>query len=313
MTQSLVLQGRQELVASTPYEMVVAAYLDAAVDSANTRRAYSRHLRDAFTFLGRATLADITGADLAALRAQVVANGLSPLSQSLALAAMRSFLAWAGSMGAHRLPSEVVHTALRIPSCFVQRPYAALSEPEIHDLLAAAPTTRDRALLAVLLGAGLRVAEAVALDVENILEDGDGDTILDVRQGKGRKDRQVPVGVEVAAIIRAYLVSTGRVLGTTGPLFRAHDRGATRRQHNRLSSRAVGALVDRCAVAADINAKHVSPHTLRHSYALRCLRHGGNVVAVSKLLGHASIATTQRYVDHLALNDLRAAVPPLPI
>jgi integrase/recombinase XerC len=205
-------------MASTPYEMVVAAYLDAAVDSANTRRAYSRHLRDAFTFLGRATLADITGADLAALRARVVANGLSPLSQSLALAAMRSFLAWAGSMGAHRLPSEVVHTALRIPSCFVQRPYSALSEPEIHDLLAAAPTTRDRALLAVLLGAGLRVAESVALDVEDVIEDGDGGTMLGVRQGKGRKDRQVPVGVEVAAVLRSYLAATGRVLGDVGPL-----------------------------------------------------------------------------------------------
>jgi integrase/recombinase XerD len=62
-----------------------------------------------------------------------------------------------------------------------------------------------------------------------------------------------------------------------------------------------------------INAKRVSPHTLRHSYALRCLRHGGNVVAVSKLLGHRSISTTQRYVDHLALRELRAAVPPLPL
>ncbi len=65
--------------------------------------------------------------------------------------------------------------------------------------------------------------------------------------------------------------------------------------------------------AAGIAAKQISPHSLRHTYALRALRHGGNVVAVSKLLGHASIATTQRYLDHLQLSELRRAVPYLPL
>jgi Phage integrase family len=60
------------------------------------------------------------------------------------------------------------------------------------------------------------------------------------------------------------------------------------------------------------DAKAVSPHALRHTYALRCLRHGGDVVAVSKLLGHSSITPTQRYVDHLAVGELRATVPHLP-
>jgi integrase/recombinase XerC len=64
---------------------------------------------------------------------------------------------------------------------------------------------------------------------------------------------------------------------------------------------------------AGIAAKQISPHSLRHTYALRAPRHGGNVVAVSKLLGHASIATTQRYLDHLQLSELRRAVPHLPV
>jgi site-specific recombinase XerD len=59
--------------------------------------------------------------------------------------------------------------------------------------------------------------------------------------------------------------------------------------------------------------KKTSPHALRHTYAIRCLRAGASVVAVSKLLGHAGIATTQRYVDHLATEELRASVPALPI
>jgi integrase/recombinase XerD len=56
----------------------------------------------------------------------------------------------------------------------------------------------------------------------------------------------------------------------------------------------------------------VSPRSLRHCFAIRALRAGANVVAVSRLLGHATVATTQRYLDHLALGELRAAVPMLP-
>ena len=70
----------------------------------------------------------------------------------------------------------------------------------------------------------------------------------------------------------------------------------------------MGALVTRLASRAGIDAKAVSLHALRHTYALRALRHGGDVVAVSKLLGHSSIVTTQRYVDHLAVAELRAVV-----
>jgi site-specific recombinase XerD len=81
-------------------------------------------------------------------------------------------------------------------------------------------------------------------------------------------------------------------------------------------------LVERLVAAAGIDAKRLSPHALRHTYAMRYLRpgsgaspstrRGGDVVALSKLLGHASIATTQRYVDHLAIAELRAGLPTLP-
>src|SRR5438445_13574809 len=80
------------LTPETPWQAVVAAYLDAAVDSANTRRAYARHLRDAFAALSVATVDGLTGADLAAYRARVTGADLSPASQGQALAALRSFL-----------------------------------------------------------------------------------------------------------------------------------------------------------------------------------------------------------------------------
>lgn len=302
------------LAGGTPWPAVVDAYLAAAIDSDHTRRAYRRHLTNAFTAIGAATVADISGAQLAGYRASVTSSALAPASQGQALAALRAFLRWSGSMGAHTLPADVIATALRTPKAAVQRPYQVLTEPEIAATLAAAVTSRDRALLAVLLGSGLRVAEAVALDVPDLIEDADGGMTLYVRQGKGRKDRQVPVRADVAGLLRTYLTATDRRLGDTGALFRAHDRGVASRssERARLTERAVAYLVKRTTERAGVTAKSLSPHSLRHTFGIRSLRAGGNVVAVSKLLGHASITTTQKYVDHLAVSELRSAIPPLP-
>jgi integrase len=138
---------------------------------------------------------------------------------------------------------------------------------------------------------------------------------LYVRQGKGRKDRVVPIQPEVDQLLRAYLASTGRRLGQMGPLFCAHDRGFVHRgvQRGRLGAGAVWAVVQVCAVAASINAKKVSRHALRHTMALRTLRNSRDVMAVKELLGHAALSTTQRYLAHLQLAELRRAVPALPV
>src|SRR3954469_8044917 len=211
------------LTYTTPWPVVVDAYLAAAVDSAHTRRAYRRHLEHAFGCLGVGSVAELTGAHLAAYRAQLTtASTLASASTSQALAALRSFLGWAGSMGAHRLPAEAIKVALRTPSSQVQRPYQVLADAEIAAVLTVATTPRDRALLGVMLGAGLRAAEVVGLDVQDVHDGVDG-TLLHVRQGKGRKDRLVPVQPDVAQLVRSYLVATGRHLLSPGPLFRAHD------------------------------------------------------------------------------------------
>jgi site-specific recombinase XerD len=301
------------LTTTTPWGTVVDAYLDAAIDSNHTRRAYERHLRDAFAILGVVTISELNGTDLARYRAAVVSSGLAPGSQAQALAALRSFLAWSRTLGAHRLSSDVISTALKTPKAVVRRPYRTLGESDIAIVLATASMARDRALLAVLLGAGLRAAEAIGLDVTDLHDDTDGGLVIAVRCGKGRKDRQVPVQPDVSRLLLAYLAETGRRLGDPGPLFRGHDRGAARRERARLSTRAVGYLVRRAIERAGLTAKAISPHALRHTFAIRSLRSGGNVIAVQKLLGHASVATTQRYLDHLALGELRAVVPPLPL
>ena len=302
----------RRLDSEMPWEKVLQVYTDAAIDSQGTRRAYRRHVVDAMTALGVTSLIDITGADLAAYRAAVLASDRAPSTQAQALAALRGFLNWARSMGASPLLAEPVAVALRGPRALLVQPLCILSDSELNALYAAAKTPRDRAILAVLTGSGLRVAELVALDVTDVLEDANGGSRLFVRMGKGRRSREVPIQPEVTAVIRTYLAATGRRLGRPGPLFRAHDRAASKLHRDRLTARAVGQLVARLAATAGVVGKAVSPHCFRHSYAVRALRHGGNVVSVSKLLGHASITTTQRYVDHVATAELLATVPPLP-
>jgi integrase/recombinase XerC len=296
----------------TGWREVVDVYL-ATLDSEGTRRAYQRHIVAAFTVLEVLTVADLTGRDLAEYRVAVANTGAAPATQAQALAAMRSFLKWAKTIEAHALPGEVVAQMLKTPRSTVLKPYNVLSEPELGAMLRVAVNPRDRAIVAVMLGGGLRVSEVVGLDVSDIQEDADGEAVLYVRMGKGRKDRAVPIRAEVTVYLRRYLAATARRLGGTGPLFTAEDRGAAHRGPRRLSSRAVGDLVEKYRKAAGIeDGKQISPHALRHTYALRALRAGANVVAVSKLLGHASISTTQRYVDHLAVSELRAAVAALP-
>src|SRR5262249_44422209 len=136
--------------------------------------------------------------------------------------------------------------------------------------------------------------------------------VVTVRRGKGRRDRQVPVQPEVSQLLLAYLADTGRRLGGPGPLFRAHDDRARVRDRARLSTRAIGYLVRKAMERAGLAAKAISPHSLRHTYAIRALRVGDNVIAVQKLLGHASVATTQRYLDHLASVNSAAPCPGCP-
>ena len=108
------------LTPTTPWETVIEAYLDAAIDSVHTRRAYGRHLRDAFAVLRVTTVSELTGADLARYRASVISSDLAPGPQAQALAALNSFLSWSRTLGAHRLSGDVITTALKTPKAVVR-------------------------------------------------------------------------------------------------------------------------------------------------------------------------------------------------
>ena len=114
---------------------------------------------------------------------------------------------------------------------------------------------------------------------------------------------------DVSQSLRAHLDDAGRTLSSDGALFRTRSRS---RHGHCMKEGAIRAVVEKYTGRVGIAAKKISPHSLRHTYALRQLKGGASETAISKLLGHASIATTQRYVDHLAVSDLRSDLVPLP-
>jgi len=183
----------------------------------------------------------------------------------------------------------------------------ALTIAQVEALLAAAGpepaaatpgdlvSLRDRALLELLYATGARVSEAVGLDVDDVT---DGD-ILRVR-GKGSKERIVPIGSYARAAVDAYLTRARPELarrGKASPRLFLGARGAP------LSRQSAWLVIQTAAERAHLEA-HVSPHTLRHSFATHLLQGGADVRVVQELLGHASVATTQIYT-HVSVDALR--------
>ena len=148
---------------------------------------------------------------------------------------------------------------------------------------------RDRALLEFLYGTGARISEVVGLARDDVDLTARTVTIL---RGKGGKTRLVPLGGYAAAAVEAYLVRARPGLaeaGTGTPAVFLNARGG------RLSRQSAWTILRRAADAAGLNATHMSPHVLRHSYATHLLDGGADVRVVQELLGHASVTTTQIY------------------
>ncbi len=165
---------------------------------------------------------------------------------------------------------------------------------------------RDAALLELVYSTGARISEAVSLDIDDLDLDGDAPAVR--LFGKGRKERVVPVGSFAARAVGAYLVCSRPELAARGrgtPAVFLNARGA------RMSRQSAWAVLRGAAERAGLGA-HVSPHTLRHSFATHLLAGGADVRVVQELLGHASVTTTQLYtlVTPDALREVYAATHP---
>jgi integrase/recombinase XerD len=207
--------------------------------------------------------------------------------------------------GLHRfLAREGIETddpsaRLRPPKA-AQRLPKALTIDQVAALVQAPPAddpigVRDRALLELLYATGARVSEAVGLDVDDLAY---GEALR--LRGKGGKERIVPIGSYARDAVDAYLTRVRPALAARGratPRLFLGARGAP------LSRQSAWLVLQAAAERAGLSA-HVSPHTLRHSFATHLLQGGADVRVVQELLGHASVATTQIYT-HVTVDALR--------
>ena len=272
--------------------------------SDNTVQAYRRDLLRYQEYLGSrgiGSLAEVTRVDVEEFRRHLDHIGLAPASVTRCVVAVRNLHRFA--VGAGQLQADV--TAGMSPGTRSRRLPKALSMDQVESLLAAPDTStveglRDAALLELLYGTGARVSEVCALDVDDIrpvLDDPD----LGLRLiGKGDKERIVPLGSYAAKAVDAWLIR-GRPawaeIGNGEHALLLNTRG------RRLSRQSAWAVIRRAGEAAGLDVEHLSPHSLRHSYATHLLDGGADVRVVQELLGHSSVTTTQIYTlvtaDHL--------------
>lgn len=165
----------------------------------------------------------------------------------------------------------------------------ALTVPEVERLLEAPSGStpaalRDRAMLELLYGGGLRISELVGLDVDDVDVDERNARV----RGKGGRERLVPLGRTACRAVEQWAVGARPALEPSGPALLINQRGG------RLTRQGAWKILTRHAEAVGLGGR-VSPHTLRHSFATHLLEGGADVRVVQELLGHASVRTTQIY------------------
>jgi integrase/recombinase XerD len=222
---------------------------------------------------------------------------LAASSAGRAVVAVRGLHAFAAAEGlADSDPARFVR-----PPAPPKRLPKAISIPDVERLIAAAAVgpaaLRDQALLELLYGTGARISEAVGLDVDDLLLSGDSRSARvppTVRlQGKGGKQRLVPVGSYARASIEAYLIRARPALAAASGRAGASPALFLNARGGRLTRQGAWGALRNAASRAGLD--EVSPHVLRHSFATHLLDGGADVRVVQELLGHASVTTTQVY------------------
>jgi integrase/recombinase XerD len=263
----------------------------------NTTIAYERDLLRFSTFLAELNLsADQLTSSLmdefvASLRGRGGSTPLAESSISRAVVAIRNFYSFASREENFLNPIKEFN-----PPKIPKRLPKALSLEEVESLIANAyreadlMSIRDVALVELLYATGGRVSEIISIKITDISKLGESDTLAIRLQGKGGKERIVPVGRFAQQSLDQYLVRLRPSLlkeGRNEYLF-LNARGT------RLSRQSAWSIVDAAAKRAGL-VEHVTPHSLRHSFATHLLDGGADIRVVQELLGHSSVTTTQIY------------------
>ncbi|WP_300898651.1 site-specific tyrosine recombinase [uncultured Duncaniella sp.] len=272
--------------------------------SENTRDGYTRDVRRFLSWLasdssGVGSLRDVTTEVLRLYLGDLNDVGIALRSRARIVASLRSFFGWLFMEDYIATnPGELLESprlGLHLPE--------VLTVEEIDSMIASIDYSkeecqRDRAMMEVLYGCGLRVSELVTLEISRLFPQ---EGFLIVR-GKGDKERMVPMSDTSIEEIDAWMTDRARLKvkpGDENILF-------LNRRGGRLTRQRAFQIVKGLAEAAGIR-KNISPHTLRHSFATHLLEGGANLRAIQQMLGHESIATTQIYI-HLDASALRSDI-----
>ena len=260
--------------------------------SQNTISGYGSDLRFFAAYLRRrkvGSAAAISRDDIVAFLANEREKGMKGSTRARRTAAIRMWLRY---LKERRLiphnPAELMDPpkkAKALPKILSeQEVFALIDEVKGDD----PRSLRDRALLETLYGCGLRVSEACALKMEDIVADGELLRIL----GKGSKERLVPIGGAAGRALTSYF-GAGRMALTHGDLGETHV--FVTRLGKPFTRQGVYKIIKERALAVGIAPERISPHVLRHCVASHMLEHGADIRAIQELLGHADIGTTQVY------------------
>lgn len=261
--------------------------------SRHTLRAYIHDVSEFIAFLARhngdaVSINNISGAAVSDFRAWMskqAVGGKGNASRARSLSGVKNFLTWMDKQGiAHNAALGSVRSP-KIPRK-LPRP---LEEIQTFRLLEQLPTDdwvglRDKALFTLLYGCGLRIDEALSLNIGDLPRDG----FLRVR-GKGNKERMVPVLNQVMQSTEEYLEARPFRKEADAPVFIGARGGRLNQGVAQKAMRDLRGLLNLPETA--------TPHALRHSFATHLLQNGANLREIQDLLGHASLSTTQRYTD----------------
>ncbi len=305
--------------ARNPCAGLVAEYLSVLENergaSAHTLRAYRRELEAFTAWIGQRGGAgeNAPGADsdrgvgriehteIRAYLGSLYDRGLSRASAARALAAIRSWFRWLARTGRIEKNAASLVATPRLPKHLPRVPSIEQLNRVMDSVRgdAASWPARDRAILELLYGCGIRNAELTGLNLDDIHWSSEAILV----RGKGQKQRYVPLGDAAAQALREYLAERAARLSAAG---KAADspalfvnlrlRGLANGGHARLTTRSVGRIVKRIAILRGLPAD-VHPHTLRHAFGTHMLEEGADLRAIQELLGHERLSTTQRYTQ----------------
>ncbi len=298
---------------SASLDSLVADYLRVLANergaSAHTLRAYQRELQGFAAWVAERYGKDqsperIEHTHIRAYLGTLYDRGLGKASVARALAAIRSWFKWLARLGLVEQNAASLVATPRLPKHLPRVPSIEQMNSVVDSVNgdAASWPARDKAILELLYGCGIRNAELTGLNLDDIHWANEAILV----RGKGQKQRYVPLGDAAAEALRSYLAERAALLAANSKAIGAATpalflnlqlRGLGKvGSQARLTTRSVARIVKRIAVLRGLSAD-VHPHTLRHAFGTHLLEEGADLRAIQELLGHERLSTTQRYTQ----------------